>query len=396
MNAYIQPTDRRVAPFGDPAGEIPVLNRPLAVWQAEALAGAGLKVVASPTPPCLVIPDNLFCTAGALRKFIDGAAGRDAVLVLGDCRFGRNTTHVQPAVYPVEGGWRFDRVRFVSGRGEPPVEVKIDVDEQTLDLPLPNHFIGTEKLEIGLPRDPVMEINHWVHILWLNQVAGSVELRNTPPWKGALRALWAAMRAFSFNKWKVLSKLNTIGKGCDIHPTAVVEGSTLGNNVSIGAFSRVLLSRLDDGASVMSGSEVDFSVMGKGSVLSENCVLRFSVLYPEAVSSQYLMQQCVLGRRAVTTGGSFSIDLNFDQDIRVPLDGQLWSTGSRFIGSAFGHRARVGTGFWLASGRMVPNGAFLIRNPDEVLSRIPEDLPPGPAAVIGKGVKSLAGPGGQP
>lgn len=393
MNVYVEPTGRRVAPFGDAPGEIPILNRPLSAWQAEAFAGAGLTPVATRTPPCVVVPDNLFCTARALLAFVAGAAGRDAVFVLAASRFGKGTTSVQPSVTALEaGGWRFDRVRFVSGNNAPPIDVVVDPEEQTLDLPMPNYFLGTEKLEIGIPRHPVMELNHWVHILWINQQAGSIELRNTPPWRLAMRGLWGAMRAFSLNKWKILGKLNRIGKNCDIHPTAVVEGSTLGDNVSIGAFSRVLLSRVDDGATIMSGCQVDLSVMGKGSVVSENCVLRFSVLYPEAVVSQYLMQQCVLGRRAVTTGGSFSIDLNFDQDIRVPLDGQLWSTGSRFVGSAFGHRCRVGTGFWMASGRMVPNDAFLIRDPDQVLNRIPEELPPGPTAVIGKGVKSLGLP----
>ncbi|MEZ4467562.1 MAG: hypothetical protein R3F43_24745 [bacterium] len=391
MNVYVEPTGRRVAPFGDAPGDIPILNRPLADWQAEAFVGAGLTPVAALTPPCLVVPDNLFCTAGTLRAFLAGAAGRDAVFVLKQSRFGEGTTPVQPRVTRIEGGWRFDRIRFVSGDGAAPVDVVVDCEEQHLDLPTPNYFLGTDKLEIGIPRHPVMELNHWVHILWANQQAGSIELRNTPSWQMILRGLWAAMRAFSFNKWKVLGKLNRIGKGCDIHPTAVVEGSTLGDGVSVGPFARVLLSRIGDGATIMPGAQVDLSTMGPRTVLSENCVLRFSVLYPEAVVSQYLMQQCVLGRRAVTTGGSFSIDLNFDQDIRVPLDGQLYSTGSRFIGSAFGHRCRVGTGFWMASGRMVPNDTFLIRDPDQVLSRIPESLPPGPTAVIGKGVRSLGG-----
>ena len=59
----------------------------------------------------------------------------------------------------------------------------------------------------------------------------------------------------------------------------------------------------------------------------------------------------------------------------MPLDGALHDTGTNFLGSAFGHGARIGTGHWLASGRMVPNGAFLIRDPEDVIQRIPQGLP---------------------
>ena len=105
------------------------------------------------------------------------------------------------------------------------------------------------------------------------------------------------------------------------------------------------------------------------------------------------MQQCVLGKRAVTTSGAYSMDLNFDAEIRVPLDGELHSTGQKFLGSAFGHDCRVGTGFWMASGRMIPNGYFVIRNPDDVLSRLADGLDARfPIAVQGKGLVSLAPP----
>lgn len=382
MNVYIEPSGRLIAPFGDPPSDALILNRSLADWRVEALAG--FTVVDAPTPPCVVIPDTLFCTAGALEALVEGAGGQNAVLVVDDARFTTNFVHIQPHATQVEGGWRFEKVRFVSGGDEPAKDVRFDVDEQPFDLPAPNHYLGTEQIELSITKHPVLELHHWVHILWANQFAGGIDIRNTPTWKFIAKGLWAVIRAFSFNKWKVLGKLNTIGKGCDIHPTAVVEGSTLGDNVSVGPYARVLFSTLGDGADIMAGAQVDVSVVGPKAVVSEHSVLRFSVLYPEAVASQYLMQQCLLGRRAVTTGGAFSIDLNFDADIRVPLDGKLWSTGVRFLGSCFGHRCRIGTGFYLASGRMVPNDYFLIRDPAQVLSKLPEGLGPGPIVVDGK------------
>ena len=392
MRVYVEPTGRRIAPFDDPVGETPIGNRPLSHWQDKAIADAGFERIDTLTPPCLVVPDTLFTTGGALRKFVEGAQGRDAVFVLAESRHGRDSAHVQPGVEQIEGGWRFSKIRMVV-TGADPVDVVVDPDEKTMDIPMRNQYLGTDTLELAFPRDPVITLHHWVHILWANQVLGSVEMRNTPIWKFAGRLLWAIMRAVSINKWKVLGKLNTIGKNCDIHPTAVLEGATLGDNVTVGAFARVLFSRLDDGVVVMPGAQVELCTIGANATVSEAVTIRFCVLYPEAVVSQYLMQQCVLGHRSVTTGGAFSIDLNFDQDIRVKLDGELHSSGTRFLGSAFGHRCRVGTGFWMASGRIVPNDYFLIRHPDMVLSKLPPGLASqNPLAVDGRTLLPLGQP----
>ena len=388
MNVYIEPSGRLIAPFNDPPSDALILNRPLSAWRAEALAA--FTVIDAPRPPCVIISDTLFFTAGVIEALVKGAEGKNAVLVLGPSRYASNFMYIQPNVTPVDAGHRFDGVRVVSGGDEAPREVLFDVEEAPFDLPPPSHDLDADHIELSMVRHPVLELHHWVHILWANQFAGGIELRNTPTWKFVLKGLWAALRALSVNKWKVLGKLNVIGKGCDIHPTAVIEGSTLGDNVTVGAFARVLFSTIDDGANIMPGAQIDVSVVGARATISEHSVLRFSVLYPEAIASQYLMQQCLLGRRAVTTSGAYSIDLNFDGHIRVPMDGKLWSTGNTFLGSAFGHRCRIGTGFYLASGRMVPNDYFLIRDPDMVLSKLPEGLGPGPIIVDGRGLRMPA------
>lgn len=384
MKIFVEPSGRRIAPFDDPPAEALIGNRTLSERLDAAIRGAGLTRVDALEPPCVVVPDTLWCTAGALRKFVDGAAGRDAVLVLGRCRFADASTPVQPHVRKVEAGFLFETIRFVSGADAPPVEVVIDPEEDPFDIPAPP-YLDIETLAFGLPKDVVMTLHHWVHILWANLFVGAVEARNTPKSTMIRRGLWAAVRAMSINKWRVMGKFNVIGKGCDIHPTAVVEMSTLGDNVTVGPFARVFASTLGDGAQVWAGAHCELSTVGPRAVITEMSTLRFSVLYPEAIVGQYLMQMCVLGRKVVTTGGAFTMDLNFDQNIRVPLDGALHDTGTRFLGAAFGHRARIGTGFYLASGRMIPNDYFVVRSADEVVSKIPEGLAArNPLAVQGR------------
>lgn len=379
-------------PFNDQPGDLLVANRTLADWQAEAFSTLGLTVVEEPMPPYLEIPDNLFCTADALRQFLRGADGHDAVLVLGKSRFGDASTPVQRNVLENELGWRFERVRIRMGDGGEAREVVVDPDEVKIDLPMNNPYLDSDRLEIGLPRAPIMQLDHWVHLLWANQVAGGVEALKTPKWLWFVRVLWAAIKSFSVNRWKILAGLNRIGKDCDIHPTSIIEGSTLGRGVTVGPYARVMMSNVDDNAVIMAGAQVEFSTLGKQSMVSEQSVLRFSLLYPKAVASQYLMQQCILGREAVTTGGAFTMDLNFDREVRVPLDGELHSTGQQFLGCAFGHGSRIGTGFWLASGRTIPNGYFVIRDPEETLSIIPDGLPQqSPLLAKGRRLQQLEG-----
>lgn len=372
MRVRVEPTGRRIAPFDDPVAEIPIANRPLSVWQEEMLDG--FERVEQ--PPCLSIPDTLFTTPELLRRFVDQANGRNAVAVLAAGHFAENTTAVQPGVTKTGSGWRFEQVRFLSGGDEEPVEIVLDVDETTHEIAMPEVFGGSTT--IALPRHPLITLHHWVHILWANQAAGALEARRTPWWKTALKVIWAIVRSLSLNKWRVLGKLNTVGRNCDIHPTAVVEGCTLGDNVSIGPYARVLFSRLDDDVKIMTGAEVEACTLGKGAAVAQRSGIRLCVLYPGAFASQQQMQACVLGRGVLTTPGSYSLDLNLDREIRVVLDGELHSTRSRFLGSAFGHGSRIAAGVWIASGREIPNGTFAIGDPQRIAQRVegePGDAP---------------------
>jgi hypothetical protein len=145
MNVQIVTTGRRIEPFNDPIGDTPVLNRSLRDWQEEAFQGAALVRVEEPRPPCLCVPNTLFATGGALRAFLQGAAGRDAVLVLKSSTFAETTTPLQPGVTAVEGGWRFDAIRFHSGGGQEPVPVVVEPEEEVIELAVPKQFTGSGK-----------------------------------------------------------------------------------------------------------------------------------------------------------------------------------------------------------------------------------------------------------
>jgi hypothetical protein len=64
-------------------------------------------------------------------------------------------------------------------------------------------------------------------------------------------------------------------------------------------------------------------------------------------------------------------------EVQVMHRGRLEPAGTNFLGVCFGHGAYGGMDATVQAGRSVPNGAMLVMNPDQIIGRIPEDLPPG-------------------
>jgi len=395
-------TDHRIAPFGDPVGETFVAQGTLAEAQAQALAGAARLGLAPGVEdvrpgdevagPAFVYRDDTFFTTATLAAFLAAPGPATGQLAARDGLFLAANRPLQDLASVTLDGIRHDRFplyRVAAGERlvvppaaagvapEAPPPVAVDLDEKRLRVPVPRQYFGDAPFEVGLTARAVLCVRHWVHVLRVNQAAAGAAFRATPPLLGLLAVLWAVLRAFSFNRWKVLAKLNRVGKGCDIHPTAVVEGSTLGPGCTVGPGARVRFSNLGAGATVLAGAGVEFSTLGAGAMVGANCNVNFCVLYPGAAACQYLLQLCVLGRDVVTTGASFSLDMHFARDIQVEKDGRLVSAETRFLGSCLGHGVKLGTGFWLAAGRAVPNGYVVVRDPTEVLARIPAGLPTG-------------------
>lgn len=387
-------------------GDTPILDRPLSQWQAEAFADAGLAVTSTLDPPCLVVPDTLFASSGALRAFVDGAAGHDAILVLKHSEFARMTTPVQPGVHEVDAGYRFEAVRFVSGRNEEPRLVVVNPHEQLVEVDLPRAALISRRTTVGVPRDFAMTLHHWVHILWANQVAGPYRAWTNPPRRTRLQALRALVPGRSADTEAARRTLSTFGKGCDIHPTAVVEGSRLGDGVTVGPYAYVAFSHLGDGVSVSLGADVQFSVLGRKTFVSPYGLIHFSLFYPDTIAG-FFGQLSITGSDAVTAGVRIQ-NPDAGEDVQVELDGVLYSTGLEFLGVAFGYRSQLGGGTYVQAGGAIPNDYLIISEIPGSLSRIPPGLegrgplsvvegtlrPSGPAEPVVDGARPIGASGG--
>lgn len=393
---YRVSTTGTLAPFGDLIRDSLIVNETLAAFQEREAQRAGLKLVdikaGDEVGPGggLVIFDDIFLSAEALVAFAEEAAA-PAVAVLGDSVFANTTAALQGNLvephpdgpgevrlcdlFLIKGGARVEgtsREEVADGLRHGARRVVVDPQEKILELPVLEHHFGQDKLRISLTGRPIIRIRHWMHLLLANQTAIGLRWRAMGRLRLVLWALWAMIRSFSINKYRILGRMNVIGAGCDIHPSAVVEASVIGPGCTIGPHARVRFSTLGQGVIMQPGSQAEFAVIGDRSLVSQGCAVNFSLLYPEAAASHYLVQLCVLGRRATTVGGSFLLDTNFGASVKVMLDGRLHDTGRRFLGTALGHDVRVGSGVWLAAGREIPNGYMVVRSPDDTAMKIPD------------------------
>ena len=115
---------------------------------------------------------------------------------------------------------------------------------------------------------------------------------------------------------------------------------------------------------------VNASVLAEGARVGKRGTANLCVLYPEAfISAGAGHQACVFGRQSFLAWSVTTYDLSFGQPIKVQKDGERVSSGVYFLGSAIGHRAKVGGHVKLGFGTELPNDAVVVGETDTVLKR---------------------------
>ncbi len=385
MFAVRLPVGSPVAPFGDPIGETRLLTGTLAESQDAALRAAGFVPTdhAPAAEPYLVYADRAWFTASFLRAVrATGGAGR---VRLDQPDFVRETGPLQSTP---------DRPELaVVPAGHPP---SLEGPDLPVDLALrvgkpPDlHPAFAHAIRGDFPTGArlVHGIEHWSHVLRVNLLAlvataeeARADFDGAPLWKRAWIALRVLLRARSLRPHALARALNRVGKGCRIHPTAVVEACQLGNDVEVGPFACLRGCIVGDGARIEDYAHASAAVIGPGARLGRTAMFNFSVAYPGAfVSAGGGWQMSVFGRDSFVAMTATGLDLSFGQPIRVEQAGAHVSAGTYFLGVAIGHRARIGAGVRIGYGMAVPNDAFVVAPTDDLLRRWPDPIE-GPATI---------------
>jgi carbonic anhydrase/acetyltransferase-like protein (isoleucine patch superfamily) len=254
--------------------------------------------------------------------------------------------------------------------------VEVQKREIVVDVPLPT--IGeraSDVLKYPVTSTIVVSIEHWTHILWLNQLAFGLRwmelLRRKPLW-----GIWRALTAFSLSPDVILGRLVHKGKNTVIHKTAYVSGSIIEDGAHIGPHATVRNSYIAKGAHIQDHAVILNSVVGAGGLVLENTFLVSSMSYPGATIGNYKLQVSLIGRDAYINAWAGFVDAKFVGSVKVQHKGELLSTERSFLGSVIGHRAKVAAKILIHPGREIPNDTVVVMRPDEVVSVIPDDMPP--------------------
>ncbi|MEL6345286.1 MAG: hypothetical protein AAFV53_19425 [Myxococcota bacterium] len=380
MKAFCQPTGHPIAPFFDAMADVPILNRPLSDHQQQALSEAGFETVGVPPDdaPYLLYSDRTWFTAAALRRLREAGMGR---MQADDPDWWTATGAVQQT--PAPGLYELALLE----PGAPPSfqvpPVTVDLGLRDADPPAVHATMAHALRPLRVGDAMVHQIDHWSHILRVNQLALAVRAEgarlrweNASWWQKGWFVLTLLWRARSIRKHDIFRALNETPRSADIHPSAVVELSVIGEGVEIGPNAVVRASILGDGVKVEDHASVNLSVLGEGARVGRYGMVNLCTLYRRAmVSSGGGFQASLFGEDSFLAWGATMLDLSFGRPVKVEVDGQRVDSGQHFLGGAIGHRARIGNGVRLNYGIAVPNDALIVA-PSTGLVRSASDAEP--------------------
>lgn len=429
MRALIIETGRTISPFGEAPGLAHWAGTTMGAAVRESLAKRNIEIIdvkkgehppPSDSEPVLVLADHTYVSDKCLGDFIDasfdlvtsGPARGDISARLALARtpavdFVRpvSSASVEPFDESGPGGrpdkpWRAEaeakeRVAFDCFLMEriPPAD---NGDELLAKLRADSRRVVVKKRELGIPlRLPTLgsaqetkaivpvtstvaaHVEHWTHILWLNQLAFGIRWMDIAR-QHKLWCAWRALLSFPFTPFaRVMRSFVRKGRGVKIHPTAHVEASILGDGVVIGARASVRNSILGAGVEVGDHGTVISSSLGANTFVTPRTFVVWSASYPDAVLTNYKLQVSLVGRGASLSTWAGLIDAKLQGHVDVKHDGKIASTERSFLGSCVGHGAFVGAKVLIMPGREIPNGTFIAMRPDELVTDVPADLPAG-------------------
>ena len=363
---------------GEP-GAVPWLSLPLAEQQERALLEFGVALVAPPegdaTRGYVLLREDVAVAPVAIQDLLAEAGDADFTWKTGG-RSGGLAEEIAlgdtgPLLVYLAPGGTITPERI---QAAPPKE--FDPQERMLELPLPRSQFGVDLLELPLTERLVLPTSHWNQLLWANLLGMPSFLWRDLAGRNfievGIRAVWAAMRAGSVSPQRIGAKLGRKGKGCRIHPSAVVEGCWLGDAVEIGANAVVRGSVLADGAVVEDLAMVEFSVMAPASRVQRQAMLKFSVLRQRSALAG-VMQLGVLDRGAAVKRGAYLMDMAFGQKVKLKVGNRLADAPLGMAGVCVGQDTLIGVGVKVAGGRAIPAGLQITGGAD-VLVRIPRGM----------------------
>lgn len=429
-----------IPPFGEPARDLRILNKPLWLLQRDLLSqhcrGAlevdSLTEIPRNREELLVHRDNLFFNQELIDTFIAQAraSGRACQIAFSkdDKAIVTHALRLQDGIrlHPSGAVYVADLFYFPQGYDDAPQPLVVDTIPREMGYyHIPSYMAHKGDLVFQVPLRAFLSVENWVHVFMANSPFGvfawgrAHEELVERSWKEKLAVSFSTLkdRLNPFappwrNHFLASSRLVTIGKGCSIDPTAVIHGPTvIGNNVTIGAGVVITNSLIGNNVTIMQGSHVMLSVVSDRCYLPWNAALFMTSLMENSMVAQLsCLQMCVVGRNTFIGAGNIFTDFNLwdedwdasDDDLDQPdrtVDdrgiiqtfhkGKLEPVGLPVLGSALGHNVKIGSGFVFYPARMIgSNTTMIYAEPGTAITRN-VNVPMGDAAAPASGRRAV-------
>lgn len=385
-HAFVVRDTAIIPPLNAPASESWLLGGRLWPQMEAQLIGAGLEVTrvdtieeaadrAKQAPEgAIVTHDSVAFSRVVLARLLDAFAedsGLALAAALPDGETTRRLSHVS-GLETVENG--FMAPLYAIARGGNLADARpfvLPFKEHVAKIPLPPGMTGRTEAPLGISDTYLCRVDHWVHILRVNQAALAAHwAQKAGTWGGRFWYLWRALLGFPWRRGRLAASINQIHRKAKIHHTAHVELSVIEEGAEIGAHAIIKSSWIGRGARVDDAAIVNGTVVAERAYVANAAAMTGAVLYPESFAAQQKMQLCVFGEGAVAFTGSYFYDLNFGGNVRVMHRGRPVDGGDQFTSVCLGPWSRIAGGVWIASGREVPEGALIVQPPDQVVLTI--------------------------
>lgn len=382
-----------ISPFGEPARDLRILNKPLWVLQRDLLSkhcrGAleldSLADLPTTQEELFVYRDNLFFNQALVDTFIAAAraSGHACQIAFSadDRAITKHALQLQDGIRldDQHGVYVADMFYYPQGGGEEPQPLVIETLPREMGYyHIPSYMAEKGDLVFNIPLRVFLSIENWVHVFLANSPFGVFAMGRAheqlveESWREkiavSLTTLWNRINPLAprwRNHFLASERLVKIGKNCSIDPTAIIHGPTIiGNDVTIGAGVTITNSIIGNNVTVMQGCQVMLSVVSDRCYLPFNTGLFMTTLMDNSMVAQLsCLQMCVVGRNTFIGANTIFTDFNLVQDcIRTLHKGKLTPIDMPVLGSAVGHNTKIGSGFVIHPGRMIGSNTVMLYN----------------------------------
>lgn len=420
-----------IPPFGEPARELRIMNKPLWLLQRDLLKvyATGMTEVSaledipnlflSNREELFVHEDNLYFNQALLDAFISEAKtfGKSCQIAfaLTDGSISQSATQLSSSIVRRNGAvYRYrgkecrgdvytgEMYYFPNGFDENATPLVIETLSHEMGYyNIPSYMASKGELTYQVPLRAFLSIEHWLHVFMANVVFGVFSMAATTDvrlnngrltrffqwsridwrdfiWKAKCFFIYLFLEKFNplaegwRKHWLSTSEAVKVGKNCSIDPSAIIYGpSIIGDNVHIGPGVVITNSVIGNNVNIMQSVSIMLSVVSDRCFIPVGARIFMSSLMENSIAAQNAtVQLCVIGRNSFIGANNCFTDFNLlGEPIKVVYKGRLVPVKLPLLGSAVGHNCKIASGFVVLPGRMIETNTVIINGSRETVIR---------------------------